>query len=89
MIDGRIRGHKTMSKTAAPIYQVKITLKHSKPPIWRRLLISSEPTLAQLHGIIQVAMGWYDSHLHVLRIHDQNYSIPIICLNWMHETAAG
>jgi len=34
-----------MSKTGAPIYQIKITLKHSKPPIWRRLLISSETTL--------------------------------------------
>lgn len=65
-----------MSKTAAPIYQVKITLKHSKPPIWRRLLLSSETTLAQLHDIIQVAMGWYDSHLHVFRVHKQNYSIP-------------
>ena len=58
-----------MRKTGTPIYQVKITLKHSKPPIWRRLLISSETTLAQLHGIIQTAMGWYNSHLHMFRIH--------------------
>jgi hypothetical protein len=65
-----------MSKTSAPIYQVKITLKHSKPLIWRRLLISSETTLAQLHDIIQTAMGWYDSHLHVFNIHDERYSIP-------------
>lgn len=65
-----------MSKKTAQIYQVKITLKHSKPPIWRRLLISSETTLAQLHNIIQEAMGWYNSHLHMFRIHNQNYSIP-------------
>jgi hypothetical protein len=65
-----------MSKTTAPIYQIKITLKHSKPPIWRRLLISSETTLAQLHDIIQVAMGWYNSHLHMFRIYDENYTIP-------------
>jgi hypothetical protein len=65
-----------MSKTGVPIYQVKITLKHSKPPIWRRLFISSEITLAQLHDIIQMAMGWYDSHLHMFRIHNENYSIP-------------
>jgi hypothetical protein len=46
-----------MSKTTASIYQIKVTLRDSKPPIWRRLLISSETTLAQLHDIIQVAMG--------------------------------
>lgn len=65
-----------MSKTGAPIYQIKITLKHSKPPIWRRLLISSETTLARLHDIIQVAMGWYDSHLHAFNINRENYSTP-------------
>jgi len=65
-----------MSKTGAPIYQIKITLKHSKPPIWRRLLISSETTLTQLHDIIQVAMGWYDSHLHAFNINGENYSAP-------------
>lgn len=65
-----------MSKSAAPLYQVKITLKGSKPPIWRRLLISSETTLAQFHDIIQTAMGWQDSHLHLFNIHNERYSIP-------------
>lgn len=65
-----------MSKKDTQIYQIKMTLKYSKPPIWRRLLVSSETTLAQLHNIIQIAMGWYDSHLHMFRIYDQNYSNP-------------
>ena len=65
-----------MSKSAAFIYQIKITLKGSKPPVWRRLLMSSETTLAQLHDIIQTAMGWYDSHLHMFSIHNEHYSIP-------------
>jgi hypothetical protein len=65
-----------MSKTESAIYQVKITLRDSKPPIWRRLLISSETTLAQLHDIIQTAMGWYDSHLHMFTIHNERYSMP-------------
>lgn len=43
---------------------LKITLKWSKPPIWRRLLVSSDTRLDELHDIIQNSMGWYDCHLH-------------------------
>jgi hypothetical protein len=65
-----------MNKKTAPIYQIKITLKDCKPPVWRRLLISSETTLPKLHNIIQAAMGWYDSHLHAFEIYDEHYSAP-------------
>ena len=65
-----------MSKATAPIYQIKITLKDSKPPIWRRVLISSETTLPKLHDIIQAVMGWYDSHMHAFEIHGEHYSAP-------------
>jgi hypothetical protein len=50
--------------TNVPIYQVKVTLKHSKPPIWRRILVRSDITLAELHRILQAVMGWWDYHLH-------------------------
>ncbi len=46
------------------IYQIKVTLNESKPPIWRRILIPYDVTLEKLHYIIQVAMGWTNSHLH-------------------------
>jgi hypothetical protein len=46
------------------IYQLKITLEHSKPPIWRRILVPSEVSLGKFHFIIQIAMGWTNSHLH-------------------------
>jgi hypothetical protein len=65
-----------MSKIVAPIYQIKITLKRSKPPIWRRVLVSSEITLATLHLVIQEAMGWYNSHLHMFMIGREQYSTP-------------
>jgi hypothetical protein len=45
-------------------YQIKITLKGSKPKIWRRLLVPSELQLSDFHSVIQIAMGWTDSHLH-------------------------
>jgi hypothetical protein len=58
------------------IYQIKITLRDTKPPIWRRLLVPGSATLYDLHKIIQVAMGWTNSHLHQFIIDDEYYSIP-------------
>lgn len=49
----------------APIYQIRIDLKGARPPIWRRLLIPSDYPLDIVHLIIQSAMGWTDSHLHM------------------------
>lgn len=46
----------------ALIYQLKITLRDSKPPIWRRVLVPGTFSLYKLHSVIQVAMGWDDSH---------------------------
>lgn len=46
------------------LYQLKITLKRSKPPIWRRVVVRADMTLDRLHGVIQIAMGWTNSHLH-------------------------
>ena len=64
-----------MSQTEK-IYQLKVTLRGSKPPIWRRLLVSSKLTLFDLHKIIQIAMGWTNSHLHQFIIAGKYYSIP-------------
>jgi hypothetical protein len=49
----------------APTYQLKVGLRGAKPPIWRRLLVSADVSLADLHDIVQVAFGWHDSHMHV------------------------
>jgi hypothetical protein len=46
------------------IYQLRITLRGIRPPIWRRLLVPSSIKLPLLHETLQVAMGWTDSHLH-------------------------
>ena len=45
-------------------FQVRMDLVDAKPPIWRRLELSSAMTLAQVHDVIQVAFDWTDSHLH-------------------------
>jgi len=45
------------------IYQIKVTLLGTDPPIWRRLLIPADLTLEQLHDVLQSAMGWEGCHL--------------------------
>ena len=65
-----------LAKTVESILQIKITLKGSKPPIWRRVLVPASSTLTQLHSVIQEAMGWWDCHLHGFRIGDERYTIP-------------
>jgi len=58
------------------IYQLKVTLRYTKPPIWRRLLVPAGVTLEVLHDILQAAMGWYDSHLHEFSIGQKRFGKP-------------
>ena len=55
---------KSRQSKQAPIYQIKVTLKDSKPPIWRRIQVTSNTTLNNLHLILQEVMGWEGYHLH-------------------------
>jgi ribosomal protein S15P/S13E len=45
------------------IYRLKITLADAKPAIWRRVEVP-DLTLGELHEVIQVVMGWQNSHMH-------------------------
>lgn len=40
------------------VYQLKITLKQSKPPIWRRIQIPSDDTLEDLGEAIMSVFNW-------------------------------
>ncbi len=62
--------------TAKSIYQLKITLRGSKPPIWRRVQTVGGVTLSELHAIIQVAMGWDGGHLHEFEVGRTRYGEP-------------
>lgn len=55
------------------LYQLKIALARSKPPIWRRILVPADGTLEKLHMAIQAAMGWEDDHLHAFEIGGESY----------------
>jgi hypothetical protein len=64
------------SKLAESIYQIKISLKGSRPLIWRRVLVSGADSLARLHMILQAVMGWENYHLHMYRIQGGVYGDP-------------
>ncbi len=64
----------TKSGVSANIFEIKMTLKDIKPAIWRRVQVRSDITLADLHQVIQFAMGWTDSHLHKFVIDGRDYS---------------
>lgn len=66
------KGKQSSSKS---LYQFKITLLESHPPIWRRIQVEN-CTLEKLHEHIQTAMGWTNSHLHQFDIKGERYGDP-------------
>jgi hypothetical protein len=62
---------------AQRIYQFKITLQDTRPPIWRRIQVK-DCTLDKLHERIQTAMGWTNSHLNHFRINDTRFGDPLL-----------
>ena len=53
------------SKPPRNIYQLRAVLKGTRPSIWRRFQVSPSMKLSRLHDVLQVVMGWDDSHLHM------------------------
>ena len=44
-------------------YQLKIMIKNSHPPIWRRFIVPAKLTFSQLSFILNEVMGWCGGHL--------------------------
>lgn len=58
------------------LLQFKISLKGIRPPIWRRVLVPEGLTLNDLHEIIQMAMGWWNYHLHIFVYRRREFGVP-------------
>lgn len=55
------------------IYQLKITLQHISPPIWRRIQVDSNTTFETLHELLQIAFDWTGYHLHTFEVKHGRY----------------
>ncbi len=66
-----------MNDTPVPtVHDLRVTLLDVSPPVWRRLRVPSTVTLSALHGILQVAFGWQDCHLHEWRAGERTFGPP-------------
>ena len=57
----------------SPIYQLRTVLRGINPLIWRRLLVRSDTTLAQLHTILQIVFAWSDELLYSFHMYGRDY----------------
>ena len=64
------------ASSGASVFQLKVTLLDTKPPIWRRVLVDGTSTLDHLHEVIQAAFGWWNYHLHEFEVGRDRYGIP-------------
>lgn len=60
----------------AALLQLRIELNGVNPPVWRVVQVPESISLDRLHRVIQIAMGWRDSHLHEFIIGKVRYGIP-------------
>jgi len=58
------------------VYQIKVTLRGIRPSIWRRFIVPKNISLHKFHIILQVVMGWSNSHLYQFRVGNIYYGIP-------------
>jgi hypothetical protein len=80
---GLLRLDETVSGTssAAPgdlaaggqLFQLRVVLEDTEPVVWRRVLVPSSIRLDLLHGVLQAALGWTDSHLHLFTVGETRY----------------
>src|SRR5260370_4369123 len=56
--------------------QLKTRLCGVSPPVTRRLLITEQATLEQLHAALQVAFDWSDQHLYSFQIRGWQFGDP-------------
>ncbi len=58
------------------VVTLKITLRGTKPPVWRRVEVPASYDLEQVHRVLNAAMGWFDYHLHEFDIEGRRYGVP-------------
>src|SRR5260370_37831030 len=70
------------------LLQLKVQLRDVHPAVWRRVRLADTMSIADLHRVIQLLMGWDDDHLHRFRIHGRDYGIAYVSGPSFGEDAA-
>ena len=60
----------------APVLQMRVDLRGSKPPIWRRLQVPGDIALCELHTLLQVAFDWHSTHMYAFDTAYGRFGIP-------------
>jgi hypothetical protein len=56
------------------VLKLKVVLRNVLPQVWRRLRVPTSFTLADLHLVLQVAMGWESAHFHRFTVGGVTYT---------------
>ena len=64
----------TRKPVASWIYQLHVELEDVVPPVWRQIIVPGTMKLPDLHNLLQLVMGWTDSHLHSFEIGKKTYT---------------
>jgi Plasmid pRiA4b ORF-3-like protein len=62
-------------ETHVEVYRLHVWIRQISPMIWRRLLVRSDSTIADLHYALQIAFGWSDAHLNLFHIHGEDHGV--------------
>lgn len=56
-------------------FELRVTLQHVEPAIWRTLVVPADIPLGALHEVLQVAFGWPNTHLHDFEVSGIRFAI--------------
>jgi len=54
-------------------YRLRVSLNEVEPAVWREIIVPAAASLSDLHRILQIALGWWDSHLHDFQVGGVRY----------------
>ncbi len=70
-VDRSKSGRSAQITSSWSVYRLKIKLRGTDPPVWRRIAVLGESTLELLHRVIQIVMGWDDYHVYGFMTKDE------------------
>lgn len=76
-------------KPKPAIFRLHVALKEVEAPVWRRILVPADITLAHLHVVLNEAMGWADSHLHQFLFGKRTFGDPDLDVEGKFEDERG